>query len=59
MVWYIQSGQYMDSFRIRNFNSDLCLDVAGGSSADYAQIQQYHCTGSNPAQNFYQALWPR
>jgi hypothetical protein len=59
MVWYIETGDYPDSFKIRNFNSDLCLDVAGGSGADYAQLQQYHCTGNNPAQNFYQALWPR
>ena len=43
------------SIRIRNFNSDLCLDVAWGSSDDYAQLQQYHCTSNNPAQAFYQA----
>lgn len=59
MVWYVQPGDYPDSFKIRNFNSDLCLDVAWGSSYDFAQIQQYHCTSYNPAQNFYQGLWPR
>lgn len=59
MVWYVENGDYANSFKIRNFNSDLCLDVAGGSGADFAQIQQYHCTRNNPAQNFYQALWPR
>lgn len=59
MVWYVQPGDYPDSFKIRNFHSDLCVDVASGSWDDFAQLQQYHCTSNNPAQNFYQALWPR
>ena len=48
MVWYVQSGDFPDSLKIRNFNSDLCLDVAWGSWEDYAQIQQFHCTGLTP-----------
>jgi len=30
----------------------------GGSGTDFAQIQQYHCTSNNPAQNFRQDLFP-
>jgi hypothetical protein len=43
------------SFKLKNFNSGLCLDVRSGSSDEFAQFQQYHCTSNNPAQNFYQA----
>ena len=43
------------SFKLKNFNSGLCLDVRSGSSDEFAQLQQYHCTSNNPAQNFYQA----
>jgi hypothetical protein len=55
MVWYIEPGDLTTTFKVRNFNSDLCLDVAWGSSDDGAQLQQFHCTSGNPAQNFYQS----
>jgi hypothetical protein len=45
---------------VRNFNSDLCLDVRAGSWDELAQLQQYHCTSNNVAQNFRQrfpAFW--
>ena len=60
MLWYVQPGDFPGMFKVRNFNSDRCLDVRGGSSADGAQLQQYHCTSINLAQNFGQkfpAFW--
>ncbi|HYR86544.1 MAG TPA: RICIN domain-containing protein [Terriglobia bacterium] len=33
---------------MRNVNSDKCLEVAGASTADQANVQQFTChTGSN------------
>jgi Ricin-type beta-trefoil lectin domain len=54
MVWYTAPGDFPGSLRVRNLHSDLCLDVRDGSSDDYAQLQQYHCTSNNAAQNFLQ-----
>jgi hypothetical protein len=54
MVWYTSQGDFPGAFKIRNVNSDLCLDVRGGASAEGTQLQQYHCTSNNPAQNFWQ-----
>src|SRR5690242_18151066 len=41
MVWYSEPGDFPSALKLRNFNSDLCLDVRGGSSDEYAQLQQY------------------
>lgn len=57
MIWWIEDGDYPDQIKIVNFNSELCLDVRGGSLADGAQLQQYHCTDNNTAQNFHQNLF--
>jgi Ricin-type beta-trefoil lectin domain-like len=54
MVWYVELGDFPDAYKIKNFNSDLCLDVRSGSHDDYVQLQQYHCTSNNAAQNFWQ-----
>jgi len=58
MIWEVVDGDYPNAFKLKNFNSGLCLDVAAGSDADYAQLQQYHCTSDNPAQNFRQDFTP-
>jgi Ricin-type beta-trefoil lectin domain-like/Ricin-type beta-trefoil lectin domain len=58
MIWYIAPGDFFSTFKVRNLNSDHCLDVRDGSSADYAQLQQYHCTSNNAAQNFRQTSSP-
>jgi len=64
MVWYSVPGDFYRvgitgrSFKLKNFNSELCLDVRSGSSGEFAQLQQYHCTSNNPAQNFYQSDVP-
>jgi len=36
---------------LRNWHSGKCLDVAGGSQADGARVQQYTCNGT-PAQKW-------
>ncbi|ARN82109.1 hypothetical protein DSM21852_14910 [Methylocystis bryophila] len=58
MVWTIERGDFSGadwrSIKLRNFNSGLCLDVRSGSSDEFAQLQQYHCTSNNAAQNFRQ-----
>jgi hypothetical protein len=74
MIWTIVdgdlplSGPGWRSFKLKNFNSGLCLDVRSGSSDEYVQLQQYHCTSNNSAQNFtqgdtdgnwVQAIWPK
>ena len=38
--------------QIRNWHSGKCLDVAGGSQADGARVQQYTCNGT-AAQRWY------
>src|SRR5437763_16959282 len=30
MVWYVEPADFPDALRVRNLNSDLCLDVRGG-----------------------------
>jgi len=55
--WYFDYQFYFDSvywYRIRNANSNLCMNVAGGSQANGARIIQYGC--GNFA-NEYFALW--
>jgi hypothetical protein len=59
MVWYIHRGEYSSgsdwrSIKLKNANSELCLDVRSGSSDEFAQLQQYHCTADSKAQNFRQ-----
>jgi len=58
MLWWVETGEYpgggLGTFKVVNFRSELCLDVRSGSHDDGAQIQQYHCTSNNPAQNFFQ-----
>ena len=58
MIWYIDPGDFTGpdwhSIKLKNVNSDLCLDVRSGSSDELAQLQQYHCTSNNRAQNFRQ-----
>jgi Ricin-type beta-trefoil lectin domain-like len=44
MVWYTSQGDFPGALKVRNFNSDHCPDVRGRSSAEGAQLQQYHCT---------------
>ncbi len=56
MVWYSEPSDFPGALKLRNFNSDLCLDVSWGSSDEYAQLQQYHCTSNNAAQNFWQTV---
>jgi Ricin-type beta-trefoil lectin domain-like len=61
MVWYVEPGEFPGMFKVRNWNSDLCLDVKGGSSDEFAQLQQFHCGSMNLAQNFSQKFpdaWP-
>jgi hypothetical protein len=71
MLWYVGPGDFpnvvdqhnliLRMFKVRNFNSDRCLDVKGGSSDENAQLQQYRCTSINLAQNFSQKFpkfWP-
>ena len=56
MIWYIDPGDFSGpdwrSIKLKNVNSELCLDVRSGSSDEFAQLQQYHCTSDNTAQNF-------
>lgn len=54
MIWFIGDGDFPDAKTLFNVNSELCLDVAWGSSDDGAQIQQFHCASDNTAQNFRQ-----
>jgi Ricin-type beta-trefoil lectin domain-like len=62
MIWYIERGDFSGpdwhSIKLKNVNSDLCLDVRAGSSDEFAQLQQYHCTSNNAAQNFRQTFQP-
>jgi hypothetical protein len=53
-MWYVEPGDFPGMFKVRNFNSDLCLDVRASSWDEFAQLQQYHCTSNNVAQNFLQ-----
>jgi hypothetical protein len=46
MLWYVQPGDWPGVFKVRNFNSERCLDVRGGSRAEDAQLQQFRCTRS-------------
>jgi len=57
MIWWVEDGDFPSQRTIVNFNSELCLDVAWGSGDDGAQIQQFHCTDNNLAQNFYQQIF--
>jgi hypothetical protein len=56
MLWWLEQSDIPGMMRIVNFNSELCMDVANGSWADGAQLQQYHCTSNNSAQAFYQSV---
>jgi hypothetical protein len=38
MVRYIEPGDFPDALKVRNLNSDLCLDVRGSSDAMVAVI---------------------
>ena len=57
MVWYSEPGDFPGALKLRNFNSDLCLDVRWGSDV-YAQLQRHHYTSNNAAQNFRQTFRP-
>ena len=46
------SRQLLNLRAVRNGGS-ACLDVAGGSLADGAVLQLYHCTAQNTAQHFF------
>jgi hypothetical protein len=57
MQWMLgdsQGGalQLINLRAVRNGGS-ACLDVAGGSGADGAVLQLYHCTAQNTAQHFF------
>jgi hypothetical protein len=54
MIWFVGPGDFSGSIKLKNVNSDLCVDVRSGSSDELAQLQQYHCTSNNGAQNFRQ-----
>jgi hypothetical protein len=46
------SRQLLNVRALQNGGS-ACLDVAGGSLADGAELQLYHCTAQNTAQHFF------
>jgi hypothetical protein len=54
MIWQVDRGDFAGAIKLKNYNSGLCLDVRAGSSDEFAQLQQYHCTSNNTAQNFRQ-----
>jgi hypothetical protein len=54
MLWYSERNDFAGTVKLKNWNSDLCLDVRGGASDEGAQLQQFHCTSNNAAQEFWQ-----
>jgi Ricin-type beta-trefoil lectin domain-like len=57
MLWFLgdslNGARQLLNFRAYQNRGSQCLDVAGGSLADGAVLQLYHCTFQNTAQHFF------